>query len=336
MIISMAMAAAGFALLLVGRLYHGYVDQLAESLRTGTLALPKAETIDATTRQALEEGQAISDRGMLLTRIAELEERGSDTDEDQDPDQPGQAGALDEMFTTVAALVSGDSERARRALRGASSDARLVPYVLPLLADAALADDARMELRWQVTRITGQLSDALVDPDIPIGARGKIPEIIEVWHSPKALEALTQGLDAGEFAIRKSSVLAMARMLGRSSSLRVSRRVVYRVVIRELSLNDGHWTSGSARGMSDRLRYVFTVLALGTEQEPMTQCVEALQSDDPIRRGTALEYLENVLPSGVRELLWPRLGLKYRRAKSRRARRQIVEELVGRGNARSG
>jgi hypothetical protein len=273
---------------------------------------------------------------MLLSRIAELEERGGDSEDDQGYDKPGKAGALDELFATVGALVTGDPERARRALRGASSDARLVPYVLPLLGDAALADDARMELRWQVTRISGQLSDALVDPDIPIAAREKIPEIIEIWHSPRALEALTQGLDAGEFAIRKASALAMARMRARSGSLRVSRRVVYRVVIRELSLNDGHWTRDSAGGLSDRLRYVFTVLALGTEQELINQCVEALQGDDPMRRGTALEYLENVLPSGVRELLWPRLSLKYLRAKSRRARRQIVEELVGRGTARPG
>ena len=34
----------------------------------------------------------------------------------------------------------------------------------------------------------------------------------------------------------------------------------------------------------------------------------ALYHDDETYRGTALEYLDTVLPSEIREILWPHLG----------------------------
>jgi len=63
-----------------------------------------------------------------------------------------------------------------------------------------------------------------------------------------------------------------------------------------------------ARGGSG-LEHVFAILSLALEREPIEIALRALRGRDPALRGTALEYLDHVLPPGIREALWPRLGL---------------------------
>jgi hypothetical protein len=44
------------------------------------------------------------------------------------------------------------------------------------------------------------------------------------------------------------------------------------------------------------------------EREPLRLAFRALHHEDPKFRGTALEYLDTVLPVEIRELVWPLLG----------------------------
>jgi len=46
---------------------------------------------------------------------------------------------------------------------------------------------------------------------------------------------------------------------------------------------------------------VMTLLALVIEREPVRLAYHALHADEPAIRGTALEYLENVLPERVKQ-----------------------------------
>src|SRR6185436_12262581 len=52
---------------------------------------------------------------------------------------------------------------------------------------------------------------------------------------------------------------------------------------------------------------IFTVLGLALPPEPLRIALHAVQTDDPELRGTALEYLESILPPDVRAQLWPLL-----------------------------
>jgi hypothetical protein len=47
------------------------------------------------------------------------------------------------------------------------------------------------------------------------------------------------------------------------------------------------------------------VLGLALPAEPLRIALHAVQTDDPELRGTALEYLESILPPEVRAQLWP-------------------------------
>ena len=53
-----------------------------------------------------------------------------------------------------------------------------------------------------------------------------------------------------------------------------------------------------------RLAHVFRLLSLCLPREPLHVAFQALHTDDAYLRGTALEYLDSVLPNGVREPLW--------------------------------
>jgi hypothetical protein len=51
---------------------------------------------------------------------------------------------------------------------------------------------------------------------------------------------------------------------------------------------------------------VFDLLALALDPAAVRSAYRALAARDA-RRGTALEYLETVLPASIRDALWPKL-----------------------------
>ena len=75
------------------------------------------------------------------------------------------------------------------------------------------------------------------------------------------------------------------------------------------------------------LAHVFTLLSLAVEREPLQTAYWALLGEDPMLRGTALEYLENVLPDDVTRALWPQLGLHGPTLRPRRPPHQIAHDL---------
>jgi hypothetical protein len=81
---------------------------------------------------------------------------------------------------------------------------------------------------------------------------------------------------------------------------------------------------------------VFTLLALALDREPMQIAHWAVSGQDPALRGTALEYLENVLPEAVRAALWPHLGVRTRRDRSARPRQEVEKELLRSGDTLAG
>lgn len=56
---------------------------------------------------------------------------------------------------------------------------------------------------------------------------------------------------------------------------------------------------------SHALTHVFTLLALALPAEPLRLAFRGLHTDDQGLRGTALEYLDSVLPRDLRDRLWP-------------------------------
>jgi hypothetical protein len=68
--------------------------------------------------------------------------------------------------------------------------------------------------------------------------------------------------------------------------------------IRESGSRDTSWKSTDVR-----LEHIFRLLSLSLPRESLQTSFQALHTNDTHLRGTALEYLESVLPAGIRESL---------------------------------
>lgn len=321
----LAMLLALLALLIVRRLYAAYVGQLADNLRDGAISLHDDEVVDATTRRTLAEVSAASERSLLMGRIRALKERrgvagggfGGHPDALAPPAGPGGALAV-----AIVELTSGDTRRVRACLEGEFMDARLAPFIVPMLAVDDLAELARTELRWLAPRCIGTLADALLEPDQPLLARQRIPSVLEVSYDPRSVRALLDGIADPAFNVRYACARALYRMAGRDDEVGIDAAEVYAACARELQQGEvlaplgditldpdlmGEYPlAQEAPGLV--LEHVFTLLALVLDRDALRLSLRAVFSSDRAIRGTALEYLENVLPDDIRRALWPHLG----------------------------
>ncbi|MEE8290519.1 MAG: hypothetical protein V3R80_03475, partial [Candidatus Tectomicrobia bacterium] len=190
-----------------------------------------------------------------------------------------------------------------------------------------LAGDAESFLRRVAPRVVGQLVDALLDPGEPESVQLRIAALLTELEDPRSMAGLLAASGRGPFDLRCVAARAAARRLARTGSAVGDSAAVYTLVRRELSVDETTWQGrgpmAAPRTASDRsvllhgrvlegvrrsLEHVFTLLALVHRREVMASVLAGLVSGDRDLHGTALEYLESVLPSEVRAALWPRLG----------------------------
>lgn len=298
---ALAGACALAALALSRRLHRGYVQALAENLRSGAVLLDASQALDSTTRLTLLES------GLL-------------------PGGAGPAAELrpDPVLQAAQALASGQPARVRQALLEAERlGPRLAPHVLPLLARDEHAAEAARALRALAPRATGQLVDALLDPLQPAVVRRRVARVLEGGEARRALDGLLQGLHDDELAVRQQCAQSALRLTEGGQAAPVPATLAYQAALRELR----GWPPG--RRLDDpRLAHVFALLELALEREPLRLASRAVCGSGPLR-GVALEYLENVLPEPVRAALWPALGLAVPAAPAHpRPRQELVDELT--------
>jgi AAA family ATP:ADP antiporter len=304
-----AVAAALVALYVVIRLNRGYINQLAVSLRKGVVRIDEGDIMDATTQQILAESHVYSERDFLQSKIDAMQRRRDSDDADVSEADSEAARFAGIVFD----LCCGDTARVRRALDSPLIDVRLTPYMIPLLARDEVSEDVRTELRWLVPRIIGQLTDALLDPDLPLLVRQRLPGVLEASHNPRVIEGLLLGMTDHAFNVRYSCARALARMRSRNAKLHIPRQKVFSAIRDELHVSPEQWRGRDTEltldydqgdplphSYVDRgLEHVFTLLTLTLDPDAVHLSMQALLSHDDNLRGTALEYLENVLPADL-------------------------------------
>jgi hypothetical protein len=98
-------------------------------------------------------------------------------------------------------------------------------------------------------------------------------------------------------------------------------------------MDDEAWSPVMDEVIRDRanrsLEHVFTLLALALPREPLRIAFRGLYTDDPLLRGTALEYLETTLPPEIRRPLWPFLeDNRPRRQDATRSAQDALQALL--------
>jgi hypothetical protein len=256
---------------------------------------------------------------------------------------PASADPAGRLGTRIAALQSGDAARIRAALADGPLELELVSLVVPLLEREGAVDAAVLALRGVAPRIVGQLVDVLLDAEQSFRVRRRVPRVLRACPHPRAVRGLIDALSDREFELRYRCALALRDLVRQDKNLRPASRVVLEAATREiehghpLSASDPAWLedeaseAGVARDVVSQDRavdHVFTLLGLTVDDEALELARISLSSRDQKLRGTALEYLEHVLPEPIRSSLLPYLQAGYApRTAAPRPTAEIADEL---------
>jgi hypothetical protein len=341
-ILGLAMGCSIAAVAIASRLNQGYIKALEDSLLNRAVDFDLSDSEDLTTR-------TIVLKSLRSTRPS-VESRARKIDVDEDPhpraSQAGLAG-LDPELQEILDLRSRDRDRIRQVLwNDEGLTAPLIPYVVELLAWDPVADDAMLSLRKVAEERVGALIDALIDPNQDFAVRRRLARVFSVCVSQRAADGLLLGLEDLRFEVRFQCGRSLAAILEKNPRVRIDKDKVFEVVRREVAVGRPVWDSHRLldnldvddhksfvdQFVKDRanqsLAHVFTLLSLVLPTEPLQIAFRGLQTDDQNLRGTALEYLEGMLPPTIRERLWPYLEDHRAPARASRPREEILADLL--------
>jgi hypothetical protein len=233
------------------------------------------------------------------------------------------AESTDAIPRALVELRSADVQRVLAALGPDKAwNPILGSQVIQLLAWDPVSQAARAFLERGADRIAGQLTDALLDPEVEFGIRRRIPRLLARSGSQRGVQGLIEGLRDSRFEVRFQCGRALDYLRQHREDLDFRTRDIYAAVERELSVSKTIWRSwrildkressdeynfldGLLRERADQsLEHVFSLLAVVLPREPLMAAFRGLHEDDRNFHGLALEYLETVLPPNLRDRLW--------------------------------
>lgn len=214
-----------------------------------------------------------------------------------------------------------------------------------LLAWDAVAPRAMQALAPVAQREPARLTRFLLDPSEDFAVRRRMVRVLSEASGLEVFEALLRALEDPRFEVRYRAGRALSRMLGRAPDLTVDRDRIIDSVLREVAVErgvwegrrlidqaDDDWSPMEAEVLRDRatrsLEHVFTLLSLILPAETLRLAFHGLHTGDAHLRGTALEYLESVLPERVREKLWPFLEVEQRQLERPLTPEQALQDLL--------
>ncbi len=312
-LLALAAALALVRVLLAPALQAGYRRSLANGLRRGKLALSQAGVLDRGTVGSLSQAAAEVNRPAVLEQIERLR-----AEQARSPMPDGSSARLsiaafelpvcpdlgdtdapsieDDVLSSLAALRSGEPERARAVLVRRRTEPVLAPQVLELLADDRVARDAADWLTAQEPSPIGLLADGLLAERLSEHARRRVARLLGKSDDPRAAEALLVALPKVPTGVRPGLAQALARSASR-------RRLPREPLLEAATRAAAEPPSGDGRA---ELEAIFALLAAAYPRQPIQSALRALERGGD-ERGTALEWLDVLLPHEVKLALWPRI-----------------------------
>jgi hypothetical protein len=307
-ILALAIGFAAFGLVLAKRLEGSYSAALETSLRKQAVSLAPEPMLD--------------DFAASMIQMQQLEELEAEAEAN-----PAVSGP-EEALRQLADLCSEEEARISRALaRNANPHPLVIEQLIHFLGDDRYAFFAMDHLRRVAPARAGQLADALLDPGQPFGVRKRIPIVLLYAGSQRAFDQLEIALSDPEFLIRFRCAHAMSQLRADHPELYLNAERIWQVLEEELRVGLDVWEQRRLEGEETErpggasLEYLFVLLGLVLPREPVLMAFRALQTEDRHLRGTALEYLQTVMPAptwkSLEELIGERaIGVRERPAKA--------------------
>jgi hypothetical protein len=312
--------AFALSLLLALRARQGYVAELERSLRAGTVRLDEVE--DPATRLTLSVTAFGMDRKTLLEQISRHQAAlgasaaSAGAPGTPEPELPAEAR---ELLAEVRTLLGSDRVALRAVLGRRELDPRLAAFVIPHLANDDLVKPSLAALRAMGPDVVGLLADVMLSSQQPLAVRRRVPHVLRALRGPRVASALTRALSADALEVRYRAALALLEVTREERSFLPESKEVFALALKEVER--GSLTIEA----SD---HVFALLALATTRGSLELVRQGLRTDDVKLRGTALEYLESLLPETVRAPLVLALSERIApRAAGARSENQLLDEL---------
>ena len=336
-ILMIALVLAGAAMWAASRLKRGYIQTLQNDLINRAAEIDFADVEDGTTRTLMM--QTLGPMAIDVNQYRPVAPKS--------PAPPTRAQSTDPVLQDIMALRSHDHDRVASILRREEGMAPLlVPHVIPLLAWDPVAPDAVFALRKVAEERIGELVDALIDPNQEFAVRRRLARVFSVCVSQRAVDGVVYGLDDLRFEVRYQCGRSLAAIVDKNPLVRIDADHIFAVVLREAGVGRPVWESrrlldewevGETASSVDlfvrdranqSLSHLFTLLSLVLPREPLQIAFRGLATDDQNLRGTALEYLEGVLPASIRERIWPYLEDRRPASRRSRPRPEVLEDLL--------
>lgn len=335
-LLALTILLALLALLVARRLHRGYVATLARNLAQHADQIAMGEgSEDVSTLLQTAGGFDLSQLRWPAAVPAGRAESSGPVGESTDPES-----------RRLQLLRSGEAAAVRGALLSGPLTGPLADEAIGLLAWDAVAPTAIQALRAVAGQETERVLGHLLDPHEDFAVRRRLVPVLAESRTPAAVEGLLTALSDQRFEVRYRAGRALSQLLPHVPQVVVERERVLSTVLREVEVGRGVWESRQLidaeedewepmaaevlrRRASRSLEHVFTLLSLVFPRTALRLAYDALHTDDRHLRGTALEYLETVLPAGVRERLWEFLEPgEWLPDDRQRTPEQVLENLV--------
>jgi ATP:ADP antiporter, AAA family len=337
-LLALTVVLSFIALMLARRLQGGYVAALEGSIQRQAGDLPDPAQDNAAAWLQTVGGFELSG---IRSRLAAY----SSSPYSLEPPQPQPASPRESETPLAAAIRGGQSDQVRQVLTEQASNAGEIETIIELLAWDAVAPAAIRALSDLAPTHTRTLLRHLLDPNEDFAIRRRLINVLASCPSREVFEGLFEALRDRRFEVRYRAGRALSSMAGEVEGLLIDRERVLGVVLREMAVGRAVWESrqliDEAEGetspmaaevlrnrVSRSLEHLFTLLSLVFPRETLRLAFHALHTEDPYLRGTALEYLETVLP----ESIWHRLSVLLEGGEApahrTRASAEVIEDLL--------
>ncbi len=257
-------------------------------------------------------------------------------------------GELPDCFDPLLSRLLADPDTAvvRKAIGsvGKLRKRRLVPELLDRLAHRELGAEAAKALGGFGDTIVGALRDHLSDYSVAIEARREIPAVLVKVGSSAAAQVLMENLLESDTTLRFRIISALNKLHRLHPEIETDIQMLETVLAAEIlghyrsyqildklsSLGDSQDPVARAltESMQQELERIFRLMGLLYPHLDVHSAYLGLQSKNISVYDNALEFLDNVLKSQLREMLVPLLDGKVTVAERARLAQRLVRAKV--------
>ena len=241
-------------------------------------------------------------------------------------------------------LLEDDApEVAREAIRSAARLGKraLAHRLVDRVAEPWLTDETVAALSSFGARIVPEIRDYLEDADTPPASRRELPAVLQAIATPSAQDVLSDNVLTGDAALRMRILAALNKLTQLYPARPVNRALIDTALEAEII---GHYRSyhvldtigGSLSGaepvvaglreaLTDESERIFRLMKILYPAHDLHSAFVGIQSEQGSVHDNALEFLDNILPPRLRELVVP----LFDRAVTAASRARSADRLLG-------